>query len=148
VDAVSRKEELAALPLSRVFVGLNDLAIERRSQSIFTALVDGTIDEIRSAFGTRFGVGGLTLPEAGHPLPSRLICGELARVRCTFTFLRRSFRRDVSGRSLDVEVLRIREAVTEAFCRSNRQVYEDRNELVRAVLELDDAGSSVIAMHA
>ncbi len=136
-EAVASAPELARLPLSRVFLGLNDLAIERRSASIFAALVDGTIDEVRTAFDVPFGVAGLTVPEAGEPLPCRLLIGELARLRCEFTFLRRSFRRDIEGRSLDVEVPRIRDAVCDAWTRSADDVGHDRVEFERVVRELE-----------
>src|SRR5205823_4959188 len=42
--------DLAALPLTRVYVGLNDLAIDRGRTNIFEPLVDGTVDEIGSHF--------------------------------------------------------------------------------------------------
>jgi hypothetical protein len=86
-DAVANAGALGRLPLSRVFLGLNDLAIERRSPSIFSALADGSVDEVRAAFDAPFGEAGMTIPEGGDPLPSRLIAGELARFRCGFTFL-------------------------------------------------------------
>ena len=47
IAATQIAPELARLPLARVYVGLNDLGIERRTPNIFTAIADG-----RSAFGT------------------------------------------------------------------------------------------------
>ncbi len=49
VEAVERVQEFATLPLSRLYVGLNDLAIDRRSSSIFSALVDGTVERVSTA---------------------------------------------------------------------------------------------------
>jgi len=69
LDATRELHALAKLPLSRVYVGLNDLAIERKSPSIFTAVADGTLERIRRAFDVPFGFGGLTLPECGNPIP-------------------------------------------------------------------------------
>ena len=40
-------------PSSRLYVGLNDLAIDRRSSSIFSALVDGTVERVSSALDGR-----------------------------------------------------------------------------------------------
>ena len=97
VDAVRNAAELARLPLSRVYVGLNDLSIERGSRSIFEALTDGLVDEVRPLFTVPFGMAGLTLPDCGRPIPCRLLIGEMARLACDFSFLRRSWRRDVSG---------------------------------------------------
>lgn len=53
IDAINCSEELGRLPLSRVYVGLNDLAIERKTPNIFTALVDGTVERLRECFRTR-----------------------------------------------------------------------------------------------
>lgn len=46
-NALRNVEELARLPLTRVYVGLNDLAIERGSPNLFAALVDGTVEDVR-----------------------------------------------------------------------------------------------------
>ena len=137
VDAVGSARELARHPVSRVFVGLNDLAIERGSASIFTALTDGTVDQVREAFEVPFGVAALTVPEGGEPLPCRLLIGELARLRCEFSILRRSFRRDIVGRRLDVELPRIRAALADAAVRSEHDVRSGRAELLQAVGELE-----------
>lgn len=133
-DAVREAERLAALPLSCVYVGLNDLAIERGTPTIFAPLADGLLDELREAFaGTRFGFGGLTLPEAGAPLPCRLLIGELARLRSHFAFLRRSFFRDIAGRDPAVEVPRLLAALDAAFGRTPDEEARDRAELLAAV---------------
>jgi len=148
-NAVRNVGELGRLSLARVYVGLNDLAIERGSPTIFSALLDGTVDRIRAAVAAPFGVAGMTLPDAGHPIPSRLIIGELARLRCAFTLLRRSFRRDVVGRDLAVEVPRMQQAARAAFARSPNAVASDRTELARwiAELELADVPHGLVAAH-
>jgi hypothetical protein len=138
-DAVTNVRELDRLPLARVYVGLNDLAIDRGSPTIFSALSDGTVDRVRASVSAPFGVAGMTLPEAGHPIPCRLIVGELARLRCAFTFLRRSFRRDLVGRNLAVELPRMRDAVRTAFARSPEAVERDRSELERCIAELESS---------
>jgi hypothetical protein len=131
--AVEAAPELARLPLSRVYVGLNDLAIDRRSPTIFTALADGTAERVRRAFDAPFGVAGLTVPELGSPLPCRLLIGELTRLGCGFSFLRRSFHRDTARRDVAVEVPRLLDTVTRAAARGRAQVERDRAELVQAV---------------
>src|SRR5207253_2557317 len=86
--AVRATPELARRSLSRLYVGLNDLRIDRGSTELFEPLVDGTVEEIRSSVdGPRFGVAGLTLPDRGTPVPSRLLAAELVRLRADFTFL-------------------------------------------------------------
>lgn len=138
-DGVRRAGELLSRPLSRVYVGLNDLMIDRGGVSIFEPLVDGTVEQVRevaAAAGVPFGVAGLTLPEAGHPVPCRLLIAELARMDTSFTFLRRSFHADIAGRDLSVEVGRILAAVEAARLRGPAEVSADRAELEVLVGEL------------
>ncbi|MGY1606319.1 aldolase/citrate lyase family protein [Geodermatophilus sp. SYSU D00700] len=106
-DAVERVAELAARPLSRLYVGLNDLRIDRRSTELFRPLVDGTVDAVRAAVPVPFGVGGLTLPGGGFPVPGDLLAAELVRLGTDFTFLRRSFTADMAGRDPFTEVPRL-----------------------------------------
>jgi hypothetical protein len=135
VAAVARAEELAGLPLSRVYIGLNDLAIERRTAPrIFAAVADGTVERVRAPFRVPFGFGGLTLPDRGFPVPSRLLIGEMVRLGCDFSFLRRSFHRDVQGRDLTVEIPRILDAILEARRRSPPAVARDRKDF-EAIIE-------------
>ena len=106
-DAVERAAELAARPLARIYVGLNDLRIDRASRELFRPLVDGTVDAVRSYVDQPFGVGGLTLPGGGFPVASDLLAAELVRLRTDFTFLRRSFTADMAGRDPFAEVPRL-----------------------------------------
>ena len=136
-DGVDRVDELVARPLHRVYLGLNDLRIDRGSSVLFAPLVDGTAERVRAACPMPFGVAGLTRPDAGWPVPSRLLAGELARTGAAFTFLRRSFHADVAGRDLRVEVPRILAGCAAARRRTPGQVVADRAELLSAVGPLD-----------
>ena len=139
-DAVGAVERLVSRPVSRVYLGLNDLMIDRGGRCLFAALVDGTAERVRAAtaaVGRPFGVAGLTRPDAGRPVPCRLLVGELARLGASFTFLRRSFHSDTAGRALSVEVPRIAEAVGEARRRPPEAVVADRAELELLVGELN-----------
>ncbi len=142
-DAVRRADELLQRPLSRVYVGLNDLMIDRGCGPLFAALVDGTVDrlaDLASTMGVPLGVAGLTVPEGGHPVPCRLVAGELARLSASFTFLRRSFHADTAGRRLDVEVPRILAMMDELRRRDADQVAGDRARLEAAVgYQFEDA---------
>jgi len=133
VEAVQQASELSKLPISRAYVGLNDLAIQRRSPSIFTALADSLVEQLRQAVTVPFGFGGLTLPDRGEPIPCRLLIGEMARLGCQFSFLRRSFYRDIVGRRLPVEIHRIRRAIEQAAAREADVVLRDRQELLMAI---------------
>jgi len=132
-EAVEHVRELANLPLSRVYVGLNDLAIERRTHSIFGAVEDGTVERVRREVDRPFGFAGLTAPERGDPIPCRLLIGEMARIRSSFSFLRRSYKRDVPlGRQAD-QIRRLREALAAAERRTPIEVERDRRELGAAI---------------
>jgi hypothetical protein len=135
-EAVALAKELAGLPLSRVYVGLNDLAIERGTSTIFAPLVDGTLEELRPLFPMLFGFGGLTLPDLGAPVPCRLLIAELARLGCSFSFLRRSFHRDIGGRDVGAEVPRLLAALEAAFRRPPLAIARERAELEEAISEL------------
>ncbi len=133
-DAVDCVDVLARRPLSRVYLGLNDLRIDRGSvDPLFAPLVDGTADRVRRAVDVPFGVAGLTLPDRGRPVPSRLLAGELARLGADFTFLRRSFWADTAGRDLRTAVPRIVESCAAARRRGPAQVHADRAALRGAV---------------
>jgi hypothetical protein len=140
-EAVRRVDELVRRPLARLYVGLNDLMIDRGGRALFAALVDGTVDRVREATpaGTPFGVAGLTLPERGHPVPCRLLAAELARLDASFTFLRRSFHTDVAGRDLEVELPRVVGAVAAARARPAWARAADRAELEALVTESPSA---------
>jgi hypothetical protein len=132
-DAVDRAAELARRPLSRIYVGLNDLRIDRRSGELFRPLVDGTVEGVRTEVTQPFGVGGLTLPESGFPVPSGLLAAELVRLHADFTFLRRSFTADMLGRDPHTEVPRMLRAVAALRHADPAEVAERRAALVATV---------------
>jgi len=134
-DALAIAGDLGRLPISRVYVGLNDLSIDRRTKSIFTALADGTIDRIRQHFAMPFGLGGATLPERGHPVPNRLLTGEIARLDCSYTFLRRSFLADTGGRNFTEHVPRSLDAFEYARRRTPAEVARDRAAFLAVLRE-------------
>ena len=130
--AVQNAEALCARPLSRVYVGLNDLAIDRGAPNIFTALADGTVEHVQRVCPLPFGFGGLTLPDGGWPIPCRLLIGETARLQASFSFLRRSFYRDMVGRRWEEEVPRLLEALRAARERTHSAMLADHAEFVVA----------------
>ncbi|WP_448593148.1 aldolase/citrate lyase family protein [Thermoflexus hugenholtzii] len=136
-EAVAICERLARLPLTRAYLGLHDLAIERRTPNPFRAISDGIVERVRSAFPIPFGFAGLTLPDRGFPIPCRLLIAEMARLGCSFSFLRRSFLRDIVGRDPRVEIPRILEALREAFREPLSALEAQHQELLRAIEEAD-----------
>lgn len=144
--AVRIAHRLAELPLAQVYVGLNDLAISRGLRSdggeieggeIFDAVADGTVQSLRRTFARHdFGFGGVTVAGGGSPVPCRLLMAEMSRLGCTFSFLRRSFKRDVKGRDMGAEVARIHELWRRLGRRSPSEVDHDHEELLDRLKEL------------
>ena len=95
-DALALGRELAQLPLSRVYVGLNDLCIDSSKANLFEPLIDGTIERFRDSYSGPLGFAGVTRPERGAPIPQRLLLAEMARLDCSFGVARRAFHADVA----------------------------------------------------
>ncbi len=101
-----------AYPLKRVYVGLNDLSISEGYPNLFLPLVNGRIEKIFSHLTKiPFGVAGLTHPQGGNPIPCRLLMNEMVRQRVSFTFLRRSFLKDIRQYGLVETVLAMRREI-------------------------------------
>ena len=130
LEAIEISRQLDQLPLARVYVGLNDLSICRQSHSIFSALADGTVESIRGKFRKiPFGFGGLTIPGYGSPLPVEHFLGEMTRLECAFTFLRRSFFRDTANRNLKDELPIISSAVRSSVDRDTHAIKQGQLDL-------------------
>lgn len=133
-EAVRCRVALSRMPLSRIYVGLNDLAIDRGSANIFDALVDGTVEAVRRDIDVPFGFGGLTVPQLGRPVPCHLLINEMARLRCSFSFLRRSFLRDVPPDDFAAATALIRAALRDAFLRPDALLDDGRTALAGAIV--------------
>ncbi len=137
VEAVADPKPLVSLPLTRVYVGLHDLAIARRSPSLFTAIADGTVQRLRGiCVDVPFGFGGMTVPQGGDPIPAALLLGELMRVGADFTVMRRSFWRDVAGCDAVGAVRSIHAAAVAAAARDQASIGRDRAALLAAIENL------------
>ncbi|MBI5510386.1 MAG: aldolase [Deltaproteobacteria bacterium] len=142
-EACAHAAELAALAVDFVYVGLNDLAISRRSASIFTAVADGTVERLRSVFVTQaFGFGGLTVLDGGTPIPCARLLEEMARLACDFTFLRRSFKREIVARDMGAEVARLRDRFAALGRRDPGERDRDRGALLAAIQRAEVARSA------
>ncbi len=133
MEAARSAAALGSLPISRVYVGLNDLAIDRRVSNIFTSLVDGTVEDILAQLSVPYGFGGITLPTLGSPVPAPLFMAEMVRLGCSFGFLRRSFLRDVANKRLIDEVPKIKRAIEELESRNQAQRETDRLEFLSLI---------------
>lgn len=129
--------DLAAFPLDRVYFGLNDFAISRGGGSIFDALLDGSVESARDIFSeTMFGFGGVTAMDAGSPVPCARLVEEMARLDCQFSFLRRSFRRDVHRLGAAELVSGVQDHWQYCKGRSDDEVQRDRQSLLRVLEEV------------
>ncbi|MEO1743295.1 MAG: aldolase/citrate lyase family protein [Cyanobacteria bacterium J06629_9] len=133
---------LSPLPITRIHVGINDLAEALGNPHSFCAIADGTVERIFQQISPSMphGCMGLTLPDKGDPIPSRLIMGELVRLGCTFSLLRRSFLADVQGQDLSQALSKIRTGLAQMTSRppsvidSDRQALNQRIEKILAAL--------------
>ncbi|MBI3601429.1 MAG: hypothetical protein HY209_00820 [Candidatus Omnitrophica bacterium] len=138
--------EIAQYPLDVVYVGLNDLMIGLKNKSIFSALASGIVDEVRACFDVPlFGLGGVTVLDSGQPLPCRLFMQEMSRLRCTMTFLRRSYKRDIVSKDAVHELNRIRMYWKELCQRSPEQIFHDRQSFLAAVKDIEHSDSKGVS---
>ena len=133
VDAVRLAAGLCELPLARVYVGLNDLSIDRGVANIFTSVADGTVETVRRGCARPFGFGGLTHPDEGSPIPARLLISEMVRLDCAFSFVRRSFRRDAQRYGVAEVVRALREEIDAARERPRAELLANRDALASIV---------------
>ncbi|WP_372782869.1 hypothetical protein [Phenylobacterium sp.] len=139
-SAAASAARYAHLGLDAIYIGLNDLAISRGQSFIFSALGDGTIDQIRRDLPqVQFGFGGITCIDRGAPIPCYLLMSELAALGAQFTFARRSFRKDIVGREIPAELARIAELWTALLERNTETVRRDRADLHALIRTLEAA---------
>ena len=132
-DSVCIAAELSALPLSRVYVGLNDLSIENQERNLFLPLANGLLQTLRSNVSKAFGFGGLTLPNLGFPIPCQCLIDEMIRLNCHFSFLRRSFIHDTGGKNFISAISSIREAIQKSFDQTENQRIASHQKLLAAI---------------
>lgn len=136
LEAIQIAGQLAQLPLARVYVGLNDLALQSNMLNIFENVHNGTVEQLSKHFvNLPFGFGGLTIPTSGEPIPSRLLMGEMVRLNCAFTFLRRSFLRDTPRHKLQTAVVSIRQALELMTQRSPDECQADQDAMLQRIFD-------------
>jgi len=129
--------EISRMPLSRVYVGLNDLMISSGGSNLFEPMINGTVDSIRDQVGSlRFGIAGATRVDCGHPVPCRLLLADLARLGADFTMLRRSFRRDVKSDEIGPVIQSISIHWQDLHARTPSEISRDRAAFTAVVAGL------------
>jgi hypothetical protein len=140
VEAVESASSIASLAVDFAYVGLMDLAIARRTRSIFEPMRDGTLESLASALdGISFGVGGLTRPGGGRPIPTALLAAEIVRVGASFSFMRRSFHADLAGDPPGAVIVEIRREPDRLRLRSGDEIGRDRRLLLERLATLDQS---------
>lgn len=133
--ALRAARQLRAIAPSFAFIGLVDMAIDRGTSSIFSPIIDGTLSAVVEDLGdVPFGFGGLTLPDKGEPIPSRLFVGEMLRLGAAFSVMRRSFFRDVPVAHSGDAIEEINKAIARWSFRATEDIRIDHRDLV-AVIE-------------
>jgi 2-keto-3-deoxy-L-rhamnonate aldolase RhmA len=131
---VEHVTDLTALPWDYAYVGLNDLMLSRNAASLWEPLLDGTLDHIaRILKGRAYGFGGLTVVGGGSPIPSTLLHGEMVRLGCALSVMRRTFKREILDRHLGHEIRAMRQ-LEEAFLhRGPEAIRQDHERLMKAL---------------
>ena len=130
-QAIELLDALDNQSFKRFFVGLNDLRIARQEPSIFHPVQQGILNTIRSKVKhTSLGFGGLTLPGHGHPIPVELFMEEMHRLSIDFTFLRRSFYRDMEGKSFTEGIQQIKLAYDQMEVSNANSFYSKIDEII------------------
>ncbi len=128
--------DLAQLGWDYAFIGLNDLMISRGGSWLWEPLYDGTIDRIFHALpGRSLGFGGITVIGGGHPLPFDELLREFSRLGASFSFMRRTFHREMVGRDLAAEIMAL-QAVWHANNRRSSETVESDHLSFQALLTL------------
>jgi hypothetical protein len=135
-QAMALAKEWAQLPVSRVYIGLNDLQIDTGSPNLFSALCDGTIDAFRDRYPGALGFAGVTRPDLGRPVPCRLLLAEMARQSCCFAIARRTFRADVAQADIAEATRALRTLFEELRQRDAKAIADDHAALSAHVARL------------
>jgi hypothetical protein len=138
-EAMALAKEWAQLPLSRVYIGLNDLQIDLGNPNLFSALCDGTIDAFRERYSGALGFAGVTRPDLGRPVPCRLLLAEMARQSCSFAIARRTFRADVPQADIAKATGALRTLFAQLRQRDSKAIAGDRAALRAHVARLTPA---------
>jgi hypothetical protein len=138
-QAMALAKEWAQLPLSRVYIGLNDLQIDLGNVNLFSALCDGTIDAFRERYSGALGFAGVTRPDLGRPVPCRLLMADMARQSCCFAIARRTFRADVPQADIARATRALRTVFAELRQRDAQAIADDHAALRAHVARLTPA---------
>lgn len=131
-EAVEAAAEIAQMDFDEFYIGLNDLALSYGKKFCYEFFLDDTLAGLKEKLGPRpFGLGGITVVDKGSPLPTVYILQEMARLNAGSIILRRAFKRDVRGRDMLEEVLKIRKEYEKDLGRSAELIRQDHDKVIR-----------------
>lgn len=131
---VARCRDLRSIGWDCIYVGLNDLMISRQAQWYWEPFFDGTIERIVEALQDRpIGLGGVTVIGGGSPLPFTDLLREMARLGCSTSFLRRTFKKEIVGRDLGLELRAVRALWDAARARSPEAIETDHLAFLQTI---------------
>ena len=117
MSAVSELEEILDLyPFEYIHIGLNDLHIERLTNSMFEPYIDGLLCSITAKLrnrGQKFGIGGIgKIGDALYPEPERILI-EQYRLNSSGIILSRSFKGKFELASRDTFEVNLSQAISD-----------------------------------
>ena len=125
---LERLDKIRNLPWDHAYIGMLDLASSRGDDSIWTLLLDQTIENIVTSLdGRNTGFGGITIVGGGSPVPFTMLLNEMTRLSCTLGFMRRSFKREIRGCDFNTEVAAIRSLIKASSSREPSAIIEDHS---------------------
>lgn len=141
-EALDLGAQLSDLALSGVFIGLHDLRLDLQGAGLFDPLLNGAVDSFRAAYRGRLGVAGITHPDAGHPIPQRLLLAEMSRLHCAFGIARRSFRADVPPERIAATLVAINAEMDRLAGRDKAEIDDDRERFRAAAAEVSSGSAA------
>jgi hypothetical protein len=116
------------------YIGLNDLMVASGRSSIWETLADGTAEKIcKSLHGRVYGFGGSTILGGGEPIINVLVLHEMIRLGASVTIMRRTFKRELLDRDINVEIEALRTFLRCSEKRGKHAILFDHEHLVRLI---------------
>lgn len=114
VAAVECFDKVVALDsIQEIYIGLNDLHLERQTAFMFEPMADGLVEDLArraTSAGVRFGVGGIARVGEGL-LPGEMVLSEHMRLGSSAVILSRTFHRKEEAFSSEEELHAFSEAI-------------------------------------
>jgi len=134
---VNRLGKFRNLRWNHAYIGMLDLASSRGEDSIWPMLLDHTIESIVTTLrGRSIGFGGITVVGGGSPVPFTMLLHEMTRLGCTFSFMRRSFKREVKDRDFNADVDAIRSLIKASSAPGDSAINKDHSTFMEYISRL------------